>query len=133
MNVEPNIQDALQRQSNLYNELMTRFYDPLQRALEPRNDQAIQNLRDQWTGGNPPEQDRFAMEIQSLRDISDEVANQELASGVTQLESMHEDITKDLQVQANQLNMILNGGRKKKRSATKRKRSQRGKSKKLRR
>lgn len=98
------IERTLQQQETLYNDLFASFYDPLQSAQERQNAQEIDGLRERWSQGNFPEQDRFSMEIQTLRDTLEEYRNDpnvqelivDLASRVEQLESMHEDITNDL-------------------------------------
>lgn len=129
MNVEPQnpaevIQTAIQGHENIYNDLLTKFYSPIQYALEGQNAQTLQGLREQWTSGTIPEQDEFAIEIQSLRNtveqyqedpsVQNEVAD--LDKRVSQLESMHNEITNDLQV-GNQQNS-LNGGRRNRKRKT---------------
>jgi hypothetical protein len=137
MEVEPEnpIQEALQQQESLYNEIMNQFYSPLQYALGRQNNQALQNLRGQWTSGNPPEQDRFAMAIQSLRDTVEQHRGQEdvseLEKRVQQLESMHQEITNDLgEQQVNEpMNQVANGGRRTRRRGNKHRRTKRRKTK----
>lgn len=137
MEVEPEnpIQEALQQQESLYNEIMNQFYSPLQYALGRQNNQALQNLRGQWKSGNPPEQDRFAMAIQSLRDTVEQHRGQEdvseLEKRVQQLESMHQEITNDLgEQQVNEpMNQVANGGRRTRRRGNKHRRMKRRKTK----
>jgi len=113
------IQTAIQGHENIYNDLMSKFYSPIQYALEGQNAQTLQSLREQWTSGTIPEQDEFAIAIQSLRNtveqyqedpsVQNEVAD--LDKRVSQLESMHNEITNDLQ-------NTLSGGRRKRISKT---------------
>lgn len=88
---------ALIDQQSIYDELMSEFYSPIQLAQE----EELQGLRDAWTAGNFPAQDRYSMEIQTLRETYERYRNvpeaQDLLERVQQLESMHEDITRDLQ------------------------------------
>lgn len=126
------IQNAMEQHETIYNELLEKFYSPIQYALEGKNSQTLQTLREQWTSGTIPEQDEFAIEIQSLRNtveqyqedpsLQNEVAD--LDKRVSQLESMHNEITNDLQV-ANQQN-TLNGGRRNRSRSRSRNRSRKG-------
>ena len=141
MNVEPQnpadvIQTAIQEHENIYNDLLNKFYSPIQYALEGQNAQTLQGLREQWTSGTIPEQDEFAIEIQSLRNtveqyqedpsVQNEVAD--LDKRVSQLESMHNEITNDLHV-GNRQNS-LNGGRRNRKRKTRKNSKKSKKSKK---
>lgn len=107
------IQSALQQQETIYNDIF-KFYSDVQYALEG-NEQSLVDLKEKWTGGIFPEEDRLTFEIDSLRQTlttyetilnsSTQSLLVELGERIQQLEYMHQEITSALQdVQSNEVN-----------------------------